>query len=68
MSKRVAKLVLSMAVLAGSLGVGLSPGAALVPNPCKSPCCDASCTTYRPCQYINHSCVCSLGCVPFTPY
>jgi len=67
MSRKVAKLVLVTAVLVGSLGVGLAPGAAIGSNPCKSPCCDASCTTYHRCQYLNGSCVCSQ-CIPFTPY
>jgi hypothetical protein len=63
MRKKTVKLVLAVAMLAGSLGVGVAPRAASAIVTCPPICCDASCTSFRECHGGFSGCVCSPNCI-----
>ncbi len=62
MRKKIVKLVVGVSMLAGSLGVGLTPRVASAIVSCPPICCDASCRSVRTCFRSGSSCICSQFC------
>ncbi|HEX4966873.1 MAG TPA: hypothetical protein VF173_39050 [Thermoanaerobaculia bacterium] len=63
MQKKVAKLIVAAAVLAGSLGIGLAPQTASAAITCPPLCCDPACHGIRVCRWVSGSgCICSQFC------
>jgi hypothetical protein len=64
MRKKIVKLAVAGAVLAGSLGVGIAPRVASAALACQPICCNASCTSVRQCSGLGGRCICKEYCEP----
>lgn len=64
---KIAKLILGLSLLAGSLTLGVAPKVAEAAALCPTYCCDAACRSIRPCHFIGGRCVCSQYCQPAGP-
>jgi hypothetical protein len=63
MSKKIVKLIVAASMLAGCLGVGVTPRAANAVV-CANICCDPSCSSIRVCRRGGSGCVCDQLCTP----
>jgi hypothetical protein len=66
MRKKIVKLTVAVAMLTGSLGVGLAPRVASAVV-CPPICCNASCTSIRTCIWVSGGCICKQFCQPNIP-
>ncbi len=67
MRKKVLKLVLALALLAGGLMTGVPAREASAAGICPDICCDANCFGIRRCFWGGGRCICSQACEPNFP-
>ncbi len=61
--RKIAKLVLGLSLLAGSLTLGVAPKVAEAGPLCPAYyCCDPDCVGIRPCWRVGGSCICAVDC------